>query len=299
MRVSIITSLYNCEKYLDGFFEAADKIKNKEAYEFLLIHNDPKEKELQKINIETKEKPWFKHIIVEEREGLYESWNRAIRIAQSEYCAIWNVDDIRTPESIFLQMNALENNYQSDLSFGDIWGTAHYGTFKEKLYIHPTWEENKRAYMYRHMIGCFPLWRKTVHNKIGYFDEQLKLVADLDFQVRIARISKIIKVKQEIGYYLVNSPHKLSSNGRLQAIERNVINLRYANFDLIDFVYIYSAIKNFKIFEIKNGDNTIQIKKMFPAYRLYWLIRLPLLIVPFIKFPRDLLRFIYHKFIQR
>lgn len=298
IKISVITSLYNCEKYLIGYFEAVDEIVNKEECEFLLLHNAPKPDELKIIEKEIKNKPWFRHIIIEEREGLYTTWNRGIKLSEGEYCAVWNVDDIREPESLLFQKNALENNLDAAISFGDIWGTNSYGRNKDRFYHHPTWEENKRAYMYRHMIGCFPFWRKSIHDKILYFEEQFKLVSDLDFQIRIARISKIVKVEDPVGYYFDFSSHKLSSNSKLQSVERNVLNIRYANFNILNLMYIYPAIKNYSIFKIKNQNKKYRVSDIFPGYRLYFLSRLPLIFFSILKLPKDFLIEIYHKYFK-
>lgn len=296
IKISIITSLYNCSEFLPGYFKAVDEIVNKHECEFLLLHNAPKQDEINIIEKYIKNKPWFHHIIIKERESLYTTWNRGIKMSQGEFCAVWNVDDIREPESLLFQKLALENNPNSDIAFGDIWGTKIYGKIKHKLYFHPTWSEDKKAFMYRHMIGCFPFWRKSVHNKIHFFEEQLKLVADLDFQIRVARISSFEKVIEPSGYYLEDSSTKLSSNSKLQTIERNVVNLRYGNFNLLNLVFIYPAIKNYRIFYIKNSDIEFCIRDVFPGFRIYWFLRLPLLLLSILSLPKDFMRVIYHRY---
>ncbi|MCL1934362.1 MAG: hypothetical protein FWF53_11195, partial [Candidatus Azobacteroides sp.] len=45
-KISILTSLYNCENFLQDYFEALAKIEGKEQIEVLLLHNAPQEKEL-------------------------------------------------------------------------------------------------------------------------------------------------------------------------------------------------------------------------------------------------------------
>lgn len=296
VEITVITSLYNCEKYLKGFFNAVDKIMNKDECEFLLLHNAPDANELAIIIKEIENKPWFKHIIIDELEGLYKTWNRGVGHSKGEYCAIWNVDDIREPDSLILQKHALKKNTKANISFGDIWGTTSYGRHKSCFYQHPSWEQNKNAYMYRHMIGCFPFWKKSIHDKIGYFEEQFKLVADLDFQIRVSRISEIQKVDKPNGFYLIDSEHKLSSNTHLQIIERNVLNIRYANFDLLNLMYIIPAIRNYKIFNIKNKNSVINVSDIFPNFWFYWVKRLPLLILSIIKLPKDFARIVYHKY---
>jgi hypothetical protein len=41
--------------------------------------------------------------------------------------------------------------------------------------------------------GPFRAWKKKVHEKIGYFDEQLKSGADFDLMIRIASFFEMKK----------------------------------------------------------------------------------------------------------
>jgi hypothetical protein len=73
------------------------------------------------------------------------------------------------------------------------------------------------------------MWRKSIHETIGYYDEQFKCVADFDFQIRAALHYLFVKTDEPLGIYLEEHPHKLSANG-LQLIEHNIIAMRYANY---------------------------------------------------------------------
>ena len=53
------------------------------------------------------------------REGLYKSWNRGIKLAKGEYITIWNVDDIRYPESFKEQAQVMDKNIKTMLVYGD------------------------------------------------------------------------------------------------------------------------------------------------------------------------------------
>jgi SAM-dependent methyltransferase len=70
------------------------------------------------------------------------------------------------------------------------------------------------------------MWRKSIHSIVGYYDEQFKCGADFDFQIRVAIHFSFVKIKEILGIYLDEQPHKLSNNG-LQELENNIIYLRY------------------------------------------------------------------------
>jgi len=299
VKISVITSLYNCSDYLLGYFASVDLIVNKNECEFLLLHNAPKPDEIRIIEKNIEYKPWFRHIIIEEREGLYSTWNRGVKISKGEYCAVWNVDDIREADSLLNQKYALDNNQDALISFGDIWFTNQYGRFKQKKYLHPTFETNKKAYMYQHMIGCFPFWRKKLHDQIFYFEEQFRLISDLDFQIRVTRIGVIAKIDTPTGYYLNDSIGKLSSNKKIQITEMNALHLRYANFNRLNWLYIIPALLRYDIFNLHCFSNKYPIKDIFPNYNYYWISRLPLIFISIFMLPKDILRAIYHKIKQK
>ncbi|MFW9928432.1 MAG: glycosyltransferase [Candidatus Thorarchaeota archaeon] len=299
MKITVITSLYDCEKYLNGYFQSVEEIVNKDECEFLLLHNKPTKRELEIVNLNIQGRPWYHHIIIEEREGLYTTWNRAIHLARGEYCAIWNVDDIRSPDSLLLQKEALENYPESVISFGDIWGTEKYGKQKDIFYFHPTMEEEKEEYFKRHIIGCFPMWRKTIHSQIGYFDEQFKLVADFEFQIRVAIKYSIKKIYQPTGYYLILAKEKLSSDTKLQIKESNIVHLRYGNFDKINLLYLYASLRNFSVFNIRNKNEKVSIFYFYTKHWIFLLLKSYRILGQLYRFPIDILKFIKHEYLDK
>jgi glycosyltransferase involved in cell wall biosynthesis len=218
------------------------------------------------------------HIVVK-REGLYVSWNRAIEAASGEYLAIWNVDDIRTPGSLAAQKAALDQT-NAVLSYGDFYGTRKYGPYAEKLYEYPEYDRCKKEAFKRHIIGCFPMWRKTIHKELGYFDEQFKLVSDYEFQLRVIRRFRLVKADSVLGYYLEHAGHKLSSNRRVQHRERTALELRFHMYDKILLHCLPFTLK-YRINQILNFDKWIPIRSILPGRQgikpreLLSLVRMP------------------------
>lgn len=231
VNISVITSLYRCEKFLKQFLHHYAAIENIDECELILVHNDPTDKELQIIE----EFEWGalkkKHIKIP-REKLYASWNRAIREAEGMYMAVWNVDDIRTPRSLLSQKNALANSTAA-LCYGDFYGTSTYGFYKDRFFQYPEFDHFKKGALRHHVIGCFPMWKKEIHDQVGYFDEQFRLISDYEFQLRVVANYRMVKATEILGYYLEYQDHKLSSNHLLQDTERAVVEFRYRYYDKV------------------------------------------------------------------
>jgi len=242
--ISVITSLYRCEKFLESFLECVLKIGNLEHCEFILVHNDPTFQELDILERYKYGPINFVHIRVE-REGLYSSWNRAIKMARGRYLTVWNVDDVRFTDSISMQAKALDENPHAGIAYGDMYGSPVYGHPGEKLYKFPDWANHRKEFFRSYLMSCFQMWRRSIHESVGYYDEQFRCVADFDFQVRTALHFSLVKVSKPLGIYLEDQPHKISSDAA-QVLENNMVYLRYGVFEKIQLPLLRKSLLKYK-----------------------------------------------------
>jgi len=210
----------------------------------LLLHNAPQEKELAIISEYIPSLDFVRHIIIPERETLYRTWNRGIQLSEGEYITVWNVDDVRFQDSILQQAELLDKNSEAAIAYGDIWISETYGIRDGYCTNSPTDNHNKVFYKKYH-ISCFQMWRKSIHDKIGYYDEQFKCVADFDFQIRAALHFPFVKTAEPLGIYLEGKAHKLSANG-LSDIERVIVYLRYGVYQYLNIALLPRAKKLYK-----------------------------------------------------
>jgi Glycosyltransferases involved in cell wall biogenesis len=278
IQISVITSLYRCEAFLSQFLAHYAAIDNIQECELILVHNDATYEELHIIAQFMSLPIRVRHMLVK-REGLYASWNRAIAASSGKYLAIWNVDDIRTPGSLASQKLALEQS-NAVMCYGDFYGTTTYGALSGKLYEYDDYEICRKEAYRRHIIGCFPMWRKSIHQHIGYFDEQFRLVADYEFQLRLIRRYPMVKATGVLGYYLELAGHKLSSNRRTQTCERTTVELRYRMYDKI-LVHFLPFISAYRVNYILNFGEWEHITSFIPKQSG---IKLSLLAMPFYYF---------------
>ena len=287
-KVTVLTSLYNCKNYLNNFFDHVAKIERSENIEILLLHNAPTKEEIEIINQNLSRIPCLKHHIIPTLEGLYTTWNRGIRLAKGEYICIWNVDDIRLPSSIRLQAETLDTHPEAALTYGNMGYMYSYGILSNDIDIAKDFQKNRWHFFRSHQIGCFPMWRKSIHKKIGYFDEQFKLIADFDFQIRVARSCNLVKTDALIGYYLEYVPTKLSySPHSKQRREQNVLYLRYGIWDRVNCVYLFE----YKI--------SLHSSYYFPNHFLFVICRFPLVIGALFRQPRYILAYIKHEILKK
>jgi glycosyltransferase involved in cell wall biosynthesis len=248
IKISVLTSLYRCREFLEGYFNHLSEINTADETEILLLHNDPQADELEIIHRRLPDTPFVRHIAIPERESLYATWNRGIRLAQGEYITVWNVDDVRFPNSILQQAEALDTHPEAAVAYGDIWLSHNYGERDGFCTNNPANNQNKDFFK-RYHISCFQMWRKSIHETIGYYDEQFKCVADFDFQIRAALHFPFVKTEEPLGIYMDGRPHKLSYNG-LSDMERNIVYLRYGIYLHLNLALLRQAKRRYRQHEM-------------------------------------------------
>jgi len=233
IRISCITSLYRCGDYLQDFLSCLVGMENLPELEFILIHNDPLIEEENVLEVFIDDHP---ELVINyqkiTREGLYRSWNRAIRLAKGELITIWNVDDIRFPDSFSHQANALSTNGEAVLVYGNRYLSGEYGSKQLDPWIVD--EIISPAWFKKFQGGCFFMWRKEIHSQIGYFDEQLISAGDQDFWYRVVEKYRVLKTDHYLGIYLNKVGSGLSKNRDEADIEKLVIGARYGYYTYLN-----------------------------------------------------------------
>ena len=129
-------------------------------------------------------------------------------------------------------IHTLDNNLDCDLTYGDYVYVDKPDVFTGKL--HETNEFDVDSFTHLPQIGPGHFFRRSILNKIGYWDEQLKSGADFDFQIRAAFNTKFKKtIGNPITYYTYNTNGVSLSSGDLSKIEGLAIALRYGIYDTI------------------------------------------------------------------
>ena len=221
-KVSTITPCYNMGRYIKGFLENVS-IQTHKDLEIILDHNDPTEAEVKLVEGHNDKYDNIFHIQVEGVDPIGISMNRCIENATGDYLCIWNVDDLRTPDSIEVMAKALDDNPDVNFVYGNYHIVPTFGSTNGQ-YVDET---GKEEYLKVGMIlGPFFMFRKSALKKSGVFDEQLMSGADYDLALRLAFNGKGLHIPINLGYYL-NDGQGLSTGNRKQPIERTVIELRY------------------------------------------------------------------------
>ena len=222
-KVSTITPCYNMSKYMKGFLDNLSTQTHKDL-EIVLDHNEPTDEEINLVEEYNKEHDNIIHIQVEGLDPIGISMNRCIEFASGDYLCIWNVDDLRTPDSIEVMAKALDDNPDVDFVYGNYTIVPNFGGTQGQYVDETGREDELKTGM---ILGPFFMFRRSLIKKSGVFDEQLVQGADYDLALRLAFNGKGLHLPVNLGYYLNEGLGQSTKPNSKQPIERTVIEMRY------------------------------------------------------------------------
>ena len=234
-KLSILTSLYRSEKYLNPFLEQLQAQSLFPDCEVVLVLNEASVAEREMVEAFAARNPERVQLhFVEEVETLGASWNRAWRAATASLLAIWNVDDRRTARSLEEQVQAMQANPDWALCYGDYVRVREYGSEDGERRHAPPFSRShfQRAFP---QGGAFWVLRRDASDRIGYFDEQFRVGPDMDLALRMAAGGLMMgRVEGLLGYFTDEQTGLSTRDGALaSAVERTAIQMRYGVFDKV------------------------------------------------------------------
>ena len=144
----------------------------------------------------------------ETRIGIYEAWNIAASMSDAPYLTNANADDLRRRDSLEVQIAGLDRNPLADVVFQDIYLTFDPSMTWEQIVAMGLRTDFPEASLATLLQGlnvphCGPMWRRSLHDELGGFDEVFESAGDWDFWIRCADAGKTFLKLDEttVAYY--------------------------------------------------------------------------------------------------
>lgn len=187
-KLTVMVSIYNSGEWLENRIQnLLDSTIRSEIEIWCLNANSPDERDdsiPRKFSVRYEKLP--------NRISVYAAWNYIIKNSNSQYITNANTDDLVAPNAYERLTSELDrsseigfvypswlctstpNQRWSQLINTDAGGLP--GTYNGNVEISG--------------VGHFPLWRRSLHHKLGLFDEHLKTLADADWWARCYHVGK-------------------------------------------------------------------------------------------------------------
>ena len=283
-RFSLICSLYKGGEFIHSFLENITSQEGfKEYCELVIIDANSPECEYKIIEKYQRIHGNILYIRTKTTIPIYEAWNLAIRNSSGEYITNTNVDDWRSPHSIITQASFLDNLPFADVVYQDFYYSLEFNLDYDQ--VQEIGLKSDLPHITSLNILSFnsphnaPMWRKSLHDEVGYFNENFITAGDYDFWCRCILAKKYFYKINEPHVVYYNNPKGLSTSYNSKGVvEANQVTLSYGK-SLLGSSFLSSntefvstlnetAGENYEI----NGDEKYRmaqdvIRKLSKAYR--------------------------------
>lgn len=179
----------------------------------------------------------------QEDPGLYACWNLGIRMARRTYVSNANVDDLRDPRQVITLIRDLEmhpealvaatamnpfHDYPQDGCLPDErpgWYSDQAGPFGFFDLARLT-QESPPKLAPHNMPHCMPVWRRSLHDRYGYFDEpRFGTYADWAFWLKVLQDGASGWMAREaLSFYFINPTSHNRRGSNLEHLHKEVEN---------------------------------------------------------------------------
>jgi len=182
-------SVFNSEKYIQ---ESIESILNQsfKDFEFIIV-NDACTDQTGEILTKYANNPRVKIIENKENIGLTKSLNKALKVAQGEYIARQDADDVSLPDRFQKQIDYLESNPEIKLLGTFAYGINNRGEVLREE-IPPVSSKAIKKVLIKNNTFIHPsvMIRKDILDKVGLYNEDFETTQDYELWFRILKIAE-------------------------------------------------------------------------------------------------------------
>ncbi len=241
-KVAVIVSLYKAADKLNYFLTALSQqtLVNQGEVEIILVDSGSPTNEREVAEFFLQKNPLNAvYARSAERETIQAAWNRGIGLAKAPYLVFLGVDETLYPESLEILANELDLNPEIDWVMGNSLVTSvdHQGVYKHDIMSYDRTGARKD---HTYLETCYLSWvggmyRKTLHERFGYYDESFGAAGDTEIKNRILPYINVKFIPKMLGLFInypdgqtTASPRAEIEDLRAWYIHRTPGGIRYA-----------------------------------------------------------------------
>lgn len=227
--VSVIVSSYNAKAFMAECLEDLERQTLVGHMEIIIV--DAASPQNERVVIDAFQQRYHNilYLRTPKRIGVYAAWNMALKLATGTYVTPFSTNDRLRPDAYEILARTLDEHPDVALVYGD--------TYLTRI-PHQTFEQHQRegiwqwpAYSYsdlrrRCLVGPHPMWRRSVHQDVGVFDESYVALGDQDFWLRLGASHQLLHIPEVTGLYW-RSSEGLSNQPEIANPEEARLRARY------------------------------------------------------------------------
>lgn len=249
IKISVITVVYNNEKTLEKTINSVLSQSYKEI-EYIIVDGKSTDGTLDIIN---RYKKNISKFVSEKDNGIYDAWNKGVKMATGDIIFFINSDDIFYDDNVLeIVAKAFQQNLNYDYIYGGIVSRGIFNNGKDAVFLK---EISNYSIKMGQVIPQPSLFiKRSLFDEIGFYNTDYKVNADFDFDCRLViNNKKGLHVKYLISYYDQNG---YSSRGGWNLYQEKISVIRkhfgnyYASLYYIKSVFRYLTVSLLKKFGI-------------------------------------------------
>jgi Flp pilus assembly protein TadD len=220
--ITAIVSTYNSERFMHGCLQNLLSQGLGERLEIIVIDAASEQDEKAIVEAFQKHHSNIVYHRTAQKETIYASWNRAARMARGRFLINSNTDDRHLPGALLVKMQALDRTPDAGLVYADLWITDVENDVFDPAHVNRYQRQSYPAFtpltgLTGSNFSPHPMWRKSAHDTLGYFDDTYTVAGDYDFFFKIATDLGAVHVPEPLGLYYRN-PEGIEFSNRETAV---------------------------------------------------------------------------------
>jgi glycosyltransferase involved in cell wall biosynthesis len=206
--LSVIVSTYNSAAFMDECLHDLVHQSIAQRSEIIVVDAASPQDERSVVVDYQRRYPQIRYLRTPGRIGIYEAWNVACVLARGPFITPFSTNDRLSPTAHERLLGLLQKNPQVMLVYGDTHLTQkpheRFDSFTPTHYFGGAfrWPEYDFCQLLTScLVGPNPMWRRAVHEHIGYFDERYTAIGDQDFFLRVGERFALKHLAEYTGLY--------------------------------------------------------------------------------------------------
>jgi len=229
--ISVIVSSYCAEAFMQECLEDLERQTTRHRMEIIVVDAASPENERAIVSTFQERYKNITYLRTPTRIGVYAAWNMALKLATGTYVTPFSTNDRLRHNAYEILARILDEHPDVALVYGDTYLTkTPHQTFeqhqREGIWQWP--EYNYSDLRRRCLVGPHPMWRRSIHQDVGFFDESYVALGDQDFWLRLGASRPLLHIPEVTGLYW-RSSEGLSNRPDIATPEEARLRARYGH----------------------------------------------------------------------